>query len=360
MRGASLLSSLLVAGCGILGESDDESRRTERIRSELGLVPPYHLISAGFVPDGGSGIAHFTDPHGTPLWVLFDGRMLSDKPRPLHVHVSTRGEWDGSRRLAFESAAESAVVDLLERAIRREVSVRRESTLLREERRARADKRWSQWHSSLTKEEERAWTLRQMMGRVETNRAAADRLRADRATWSRASNERVRRELGIELPTRLLDFTMIDDGGSAFLLVVDAGGESLLIVQDNRGWPARDSLRRPVPPPSRLVYLHAHPTGPGARRLAFNSPAESAVVDLVRAQVRQMVTVEEESSLVRDRRRIVAEANDPGYGDSAWHSRITPLERDVWALREFVSRIELRRARFAVSPRDSGWSTGPP
>lgn len=288
--------------------------------------------------------------------------MLSDGPRPLHVHVSPRGEWGGARRLAFESAAESAVVDLLERAIRVEVSVRQESTLLREERSARADSkqpsRWSQWHASLTKEEERAWTLRQMIERVERNRAdARKRGWMDGAAPNSAGAERVQRELGLDLPTRLLHFHRIDDGGSAFLLVLDARGESLLIVQDNRAWGTMDPLRNPVPPPARFVYLDAHPTGRGARRLNFNSAAESAVVDLVHAQVRQMVTVEEESILVRVRRRVVDEANDPNHWEGVWRSRLTALERDVWALRDFVASIEQRRARFAESPGDRGWST---
>lgn len=293
-RAATLFAFVLViAGCGSTREEQD-ALRAARTQRELGLVPPYHVLSAGFVPDGGSGIAHFTDARGTPLWILLDARMWDPKApfpqdRDLRVHLNERGRWEGARALAYDSAAESAVVDLFESAIRSLVSVKRESTMLRDERLALEDTanraRWGEWLGSLTPDEERAHLLRRMISRVEDQKSRA-RARAAERRLSPRQVERIREQLGLELPVRLISVSLIDDGGTGFVSLVDVRGETLLVVSDNRPWPVvLDSKGRLTPPPARHVYLHAYPTKPGARRLEFNSAAESAVVDLLRLRL---------------------------------------------------------------------------
>lgn len=119
-----------------------------------------------------------------------------------------------------------------------------------------------------------------------------------------------------------------------------------------------DSLGALVVPP-RDLWLHGYPETPGAVRLPPGSAAESAVVDLVHSLLREMVTVEEESSLVRARRRTIAQSKDPNYGEMVWRSRITPREREAWALRNLAHGLDGRLARSTGSGRVETSATPP-
>lgn len=282
---ATLLLGLVeLVACAPSGERIPQGR-TDRIRRELGLTPPFRLLSAAFVLDGGSAISGFVDGRGDSLWVLIDGRMrplegaTSDEPRERHVHIGKVGwdrrfpssfdvDWEASRPLEFESAPESAVVDLFAWTIRSLVPAERESAWVRESRSSTTTTAKRPEFSSA--DEENAWKLRRMIDRIEGIRWLARGLR-------HSSRGSIRDHLGLEMPIRLLHANVIDDGGSVVIGVVDAVGESMSIFRDNSlvRVPPRGT---PFKPPRRFTYLNGTPGAPGAQRLESGSAQESAAV----------------------------------------------------------------------------------
>ena len=164
----------------------------------------------------------------------------------------------------------------------------------------------------------------------------------DVATAERVARERIRRELGMTLPVHASDPVSYTDGGTMEVRFVDARGFALVVYRDGRLMPGDGPVEDALA--NRQVCLHAYPTESGAVRLGWGSPAESAVVDLVRSAVRALVTPERESTLVRE---------DAWTRTAGWESRArvreiergrTDAERRVLALRQFAAGLEARRA----------------
>lgn len=170
----------------------------------------------------------------------------------------------------------------------------------------------------------------------------------DQARDERLQHERLRRvhdQLGLDPPIRVYGGSRIDDGGTASVWAIGAGPETLVIYADNRGFVAPQWSTEPFVVPMRHVWLGGYPETPASGELAFESPAESAVVDLIRLGVRERFTARQETLLVRaERQSWHPKHGDPSYHWMVWSSALTPTEREVRDLRGVADQIEMRRA----------------
>ena len=127
---------------------------------------------------------------------------------------------------------------------------------------------------------------------------------------------------------------------------VRADGDSLDVYLDRR--PFRPDSAGGLPPSAGRVWVHAPPDSPSAEAFAINSPAESAVVDLVRLAIATTFTAGEESALVRKERK-AARKPHPEYEASVLSSTLSSRERSLRQARSFLAAMEWRRQAAAAS-----------
>jgi hypothetical protein len=157
---------------------------------------------------------------------------------------------------------------------------------------------------------------------------------------------RIHEQLGLAPPFRLLGIAFLDDGGTGTVSIAD-DHDTIHVWEDNRLFATGPSeFGRVEPPIPRHVWLGAHPRFPGSRELAYGSPAESAVVDLLHLQVQSLVSAREESTLVRDERKARTDRH-PSYAREVWRSKLSPDEWNVMQLRMLIDQIEFRRSEAA-------------
>jgi hypothetical protein len=180
---------------------------------------------------------------------------------------------------------------------------------------------------------------------------------SDDARNARArSEERIERLLGLHPPFQVQGAGFMDDGGTGSARVF-ALGDTLDLYADNRSFripeawthlPA-DSFTIKMNTVEHHLWLFDYPDSPKASKLAFNSPAESAAIDLIRLAIASSYRPEEESLLVRAQ-RAARRLPHPDYEMSVLDSKLTPRQRDLRSIRQFLAMIEGRRA----------WAAGPP
>jgi hypothetical protein len=156
-----------------------------------------------------------------------------------------------------------------------------------------------------------------------------------------ASERRIERLLGLRPPFEVQAATFLDDCGTGCMSVFTAR-DTLALYADNRCFAIPETWTH-LPPDSfdlkvrtveRHLWLYDYPDSPKARELEFNSPAESAAIDLVRLAIATSFTPGEESLLVR--------------GEPA-----APL-RGLKEIRQFLARIEFRRQDAADMAKLNG------
>jgi hypothetical protein len=160
---------------------------------------------------------------------------------------------------------------------------------------------------------------------------------------------RVHSQLGLDPPFSLQWAGYEESCMTAVVSIIAAGPECLRIYADNGCMEAVDMNGR-VPDRPRNVWLRRFPKTPGSQKLAFGSPAESAVVDLLHLQVQELFSAREETAFVRaEFRSRHPKKGDPDYHYMVWLSSLTPQERLVLDLRAILAQIEFRR-REALRP----------
>ena len=180
-----LAVGVVLVGLACAGAGDDNARlaRERRVHEQLAFDPPFRLIGIAFLDDGGTGVASIADDDDT-INVWEDDSMFSTRsvpefgsvepPIPRHVWLGAHPRFPGSRELAYSSAAESAVVDLLHLQVQALVSARDESTLVRDERKARSNRdhdAWGVWQNKLSPKERDVMQLRMLISQIEFRRA---------------------------------------------------------------------------------------------------------------------------------------------------------------------------------------------
>ena len=162
-----------------------------------------------------------------------------------------------------------------------------------------------------------------------------------------ASERRIEQVLAIRPPFRLL-WVGIDDCGVRTLMVAGGGGDTLAAYADNRTVAVTPEMLATRLPPWH-VWLDAPPESAKGRELAFGSPAESAVVDLVRLTLATNFEADEESAIVRGE-RLADLSPHPGYEHSVLESKWTPRQKQLRQLMSFRDQIEWRRNEALRAP----------
>ena len=180
--GLILVLIVSAAGCSLDPETPASVRRQQlaRVQRELRLEPPYRYLAGAAIDDGGTGVIDIAGAGPETLHVFTDNRPFAPHtaadgsllPPGRHVWLDGYPLRPASRRLEFGSAAESAVVDLLQLQVAALMSATEESSLVRAERRALHPKggepsyQWSIWYQGLDRPQRDVLFLRAQIAKI--------------------------------------------------------------------------------------------------------------------------------------------------------------------------------------------------